>query len=296
MKIRSRAAAVVSAAALTALTAVLSACSPTAGPPSGPAAADHPDRPAVSHVHGLGIDPADRRLYVATHQGVIAVADDGTARRVGDKADYMGFTVIGPKTFLGSGHPDGDSGAHGNLGLIRSTDAGRSWKTLSLGGTTDFHSLEYAHGTVYGYDSTRGVLRVSTDRTTWDDRAELGALDIAVSPRDRDVVLATTEDGVARSTDGGRTFGAGSGEVLAYLSWPTGGALYGVAPDGGLRRSGDGGATWQKAGTVPGGRPQALTAVDARRVLAATEGGVYESRDGGRTFAERLPLAPAAGH
>ncbi|PLW73479.1 exo-alpha-sialidase [Streptomyces sp. SCUT-3] len=291
MKIRSRAAAAVTAAVLAVVTA---ACS------SGPDASAEPDGGpgglAVSHVHGLGIDPADGRLYVATHEGVIAVARTGEAERVGDTADYMSFTVIGPKTFLGSGHPAEGSGGHANRGLLRSTDSGRTWKTLSLGGAADFHSLKYAHGTVYGYDSTRGLLRVSTDRTTWDTRAEIAATDIAVSPKDRDVVLATTEDGVAGSTDGGRTFGAGSGQVLAFLSWPAADALYGVDPAGGLHRSADGGATWRKAGTVPGGQPQALTAVDDEHVLAATQDGVYESRDGGRTFTERLPVSSAGGH
>ncbi|GAA2479307.1 hypothetical protein GCM10010406_14390 [Streptomyces thermolineatus] len=291
MKIRSRAAAAVAAAVLAVVTA---ACS------SGPDASTEPDGGpgglAVSHVHGLGVDPADGRLYVATHEGVIAVTRTGEAERVGDTADYMGFTVIGPKTFLGSGHPAEGSGGHADRGLLRSTDSGRTWKTLSLGGAADFHSLKYAHGTVYGYDSTRGLLRVSTDRTTWDTRAEIAATDIAVSPKDRDVVLATTEDGVAGSTDGGRTFGAGSGQVLAFLSWPAADALYGVDPAGGLHRSADGGATWRKAGTVPGGQPQALTAVDGEHVLAATQDGVYESRDGGRTFTERLPVSSAGGH
>ncbi|MFI6010103.1 F510_1955 family glycosylhydrolase [Streptomyces sp. NPDC051243] len=250
----------------------------------------------VSHVHGLGIDPADGRLYVATHEGVIAVSDTGKANRVGDTADYMGFTVVGPKTFLGSGHPAEGTDDHGNRGLIQSTDSGRTWKTLSLGCSTDFHSLKYAHHTVYGYDSTRGVLRVSTDRTTWDTRAELAALDIAVSPKDPDLVPATTEDGVARSTDGGRTFGTGSGQVLAFLSWPAADALYGINLSGGLHRSTDSGATWKKAGTVPGGQPQALTALDGRHVLAATQDGVYESRDGGRTFTEHLPVSSTGGH
>ncbi|MEU3253230.1 F510_1955 family glycosylhydrolase [Streptomyces sp. NPDC006997] len=247
-------------------------------------------------MHGLGIDPADDRLYVATHEGVIAVADDGTAQRVGDTADYMAFTVIGPKTFLGSGHPAEGSGDHGDRGLIQSTDSGKTWKTLSLGGTTDFHSLEYAHDSVYGYDSTRGLLRVSADRTSWDDRAQLAALDIAVSPKHRGVVLATTQDGVAASTDGGRKFRTGSGQVLAFLSWPAADALYGVDLVGGLHRSTDGGTNWQKTGTVPGGQPQALTAVDAKRVLVATQDGVYESRDGGRTFTRRLPMSSAEGH
>ncbi|MEU2266675.1 F510_1955 family glycosylhydrolase [Streptomyces olindensis] len=289
MKIRSRAAAAITAA-------VVVACSPSSDTSSDTAPGEGSGDLAVSHVHGLGIDPADGRLYVATHEGVIAVADDGTAQRVGDTADYMGFTVMGPKTFLGSGHPAEGSGDHGNRGLIQSTDSGRTWRTLSLGGTTDFHSLEYAHNTVYGYDSTRGVLRVSADRRSWGNRAELAALDIAVSPKERDVVLATTEDGVARSTDGGRAFGTGSGQVLAFLSWPAADALYGVDLAGGLHRSTDNGATWQKTGTVPGGRPQALTAIDAGRILAATQDGVYESRDGGKTFSERLPVSATVGH
>ncbi|WP_151484969.1 F510_1955 family glycosylhydrolase [Streptomyces albicerus] len=251
---------------------------------------------AVSHVHGLGIDPADGRLYVATHEGVIAVTADGKPKRVGDQADYMGFTVIGAKTFLGSGHPAQGSGGDANRGLIESTDAGKTWKTLSLGGKTDFHALKYAHNTVYGYDSTSGVLRVSKNRTTWDARAQLAALDIAVSPKNPDTVLATTEDGIARSGDGGKTFAAGSAPVMAFLSWPETDALYGIDTAGGLHRSTDGGTTWHKTGTAPGGRPQAMTAVDADRILAATRNGVYESRDGGKTFTERLPISAAEGH
>ncbi|MGW7786359.1 F510_1955 family glycosylhydrolase [Streptomyces tricolor] len=279
-------------AALTAvlLAAVLTACSADSG--TGKTGDDL----AVSHVHGLGVDPADGRLYVATHQGVIAVSANGSSERVGDTADYMGFTVIGPKTFLGSGHPAEGSSDHANRGLIQSTDSGKTWKTLSLGGTTDFHALRYAHGTVYGYDSTNGVLRVSTNRTTWDSRAELAALDIAVSPNDPGLLLATTESGVAKSTDGGRKFGKGSGQVLAFLSWPTADALYGIDLAGGLHRSTDNGTTWKKTGTVPGGQPQALTALDANRILAATQDGVYESRDGGKTFTERLPISAGQGH
>ncbi|MEU3251365.1 F510_1955 family glycosylhydrolase [Streptomyces sp. NPDC006997] len=288
MKKHSRTATAVTATAAV-LAAVLTACSTDAtGTGSDPGSATSL---AVSHVHGLGVDPADGRLYVATHEGVLAVTGDGAARRVGDTADYMGFTVIGPRTFLGSGHPAAGSDDDGNRGLLRSTDSGRTWKTLSLGGATDFHSLEYTDKTVYGYDSATGTLRVSTDLTTWDDRARLAALDLAVSPEEPDRVLATTEDGVATSTDGGRTFGAGSGQLLAYLSWPTADTLYGVDPSGGLHLSEDAGATWRQTGTVPGGQPQALTAVSAERLLAATAGGVYESRDGGRTFEQRLPMS-----
>lgn len=44
--------------------------------------------------------------------------------RGSDTADYMGFTIAGPKTFLGGGHPAEGSGDHANRGLIKSADAG----------------------------------------------------------------------------------------------------------------------------------------------------------------------------
>ncbi|NLU69457.1 F510_1955 family glycosylhydrolase [Streptomyces sp. HNM0574] len=287
MNLPLRAAAAAAGALL--LTATLTACS--TGPEDSGASDAKADGPAVSHVHGLGIDPADDRLYVATHHGVVSVAEDGTAKRVSeDEGDYMGFTVVKDKTFLGSGHPAPGTGEPANRGLIRSEDSGKTWKTLSLGGDVDFHSLKYAHGSVYGYDNTNGMLRVSENGTDWDDRARLAALDIAVHPEDPDTVLATTEAGVAKSTDGGEKFGTGAKPVLAFLSWPEPKALFGISPEGELRRSSDSGESWKTVGTPPGGAPQALTALDSRHLLVATGDGVYESRDGGESFDKRLAV------
>ncbi|MEU6010347.1 F510_1955 family glycosylhydrolase [Streptomyces sp. NPDC047453] len=278
---------------VTLLAAVLTGCS-SGSDDSSSEKRSHASAPQVSHVHGLGVNPGDGRLYVATHQGIIAVNDDGSAKRMGDTADYMGFTVTGTDTFLGSGHPSEGSDDHANRGLIKSTDAGKTWQTVSLADEADFHALEQAHGTIYGYDSTGGLLRFSKDGKNWDDRAELAALDIAVSPEDPDTVLATTENGVARSTDGGKTFTGGAGQVMAYLSWAEQGDLYGIDLAGALHRSTDGGENWAKAGTVPGGQPQALTAVGSGHVLAATGLGVYESEDGGKTFTRRLAMSDGA--
>ncbi|MEU1850756.1 F510_1955 family glycosylhydrolase [Streptomyces sp. NPDC019990] len=247
----------------------------------------------VSHIHGLGLDPASRRLYVATHEGVYTPGAQGKPEPVGDsRDDFMGFTVAGARTFYASGHPT----SGGNKGLIKSTDAGKSWKTLSLAGESDFHALDFAHGTVYGYDSTNGLVRTTRNGVSWRDGARLEAIDIAVSPQDTGLVLATTADGVARSADGGRTFARAEKPVMAYLSWAARDALYGMDPSGGVHRSGDGGRTWKKAATVPGGRPQALTAVDAEHILAATRTGVYESKDGGHAFTKRLAVASNGTH
>ncbi|MFB7280442.1 F510_1955 family glycosylhydrolase [Streptomyces hydrogenans] len=288
-----RAAAVraATALALTLTAAVtLTACSDAGSGPSDPGS----DRPgsasALTHIHGLGLHRDT--LYVATHEGIHSPGPGGAPVLVGDRRDdFMGFTVARDGTFLASGHPAPGSGGPSDLGLIASADAGRSWAEKSLGGEVDFHALDTAPGgSVYGYDSADGRLRFTRDHVVWEDRAELRALDIAVSPTAPETVVATTESGVARSTDGGRTFSPGAGQVLSYVSWGAADALYGVAPDGVLFRSVDGGTTWTRAGTVPGGDPQALTAVDARRLLVATGDGVYESQDAGRSFVRRMEV------
>jgi hypothetical protein len=58
------------------------------------------------HVHGLGVNPADDRLYVASHVGVFRQTDQGFERVADRWQDTMAFTVEGPDHFLGSGHPD----------------------------------------------------------------------------------------------------------------------------------------------------------------------------------------------
>jgi hypothetical protein len=54
--------------------------------------------PGPIHVHGLGVNPADGSLFIATHTGLFRVAKESRkAKRVGDRyQDTMGFSVIGP--------------------------------------------------------------------------------------------------------------------------------------------------------------------------------------------------------
>ncbi|MFF5757457.1 F510_1955 family glycosylhydrolase [Streptomyces longwoodensis] len=273
----------------TALASLLLAACGGGSSDTGEKAAASPSSSALSHVHGLGVDPADGRMYVATHDGLYTVAKGQEPKLVGDrKDDFMGFTVTGKTTFIASGHGAEGSDRPGNLGLIETKNAGRAWTSRSLSGEADFHSLDSAQGIVYGYEG--GRIRVSTDLKNWDDRATLEALDLAASPSG-DKLLATTAEGVATSTDGGRTFGKGSGPVQAFVSWPAEKSLFGIDTSGKLSSSADGGKTWKQLTTVPGGQPQALTAVDADHILTATMTGVYESLDGGKTFTELAPLA-----
>ena len=254
---------------------------------------DFPD-PGVVHVHGLGVDPADGVLYAATHSGLFRLPEDGgKPTRVANRyQDTMGFSVVGPNTFLGSGHPDYREDDPPRLGLIESTDAGETWEPLSLRGKADFHALHAAHGNVYGYESGSGAFMVSTDRKDWETRSELPMRDFAVSPADADTVLATTERGLARSTDGGRTWRSVASPPLAVLAWESADSSYGVGPDGAVHHSSDGGATWTQRGNA-GGPPEAVTfdadgAGGGTLYVAVSEQGIVQSTDGGRTFTTRF--------
>ena len=250
--------------------------------------------PGVVHVHGLGVDPGDGVLYAATHSGLFRVPEQGRASRVANRAqDTMGFSIVGPGEFIGSGHPDfrEDDVTPPLLGLISSGDRGETWDRISLHGEADFHALHAAHGKVYGYDSTSQAFMVSENRTDWDRRSTLPMADFAVDPADPDTVLATTQDGLVRSTDGGRQWQRAAGApALVVLAWAGEGQLYGVAPDGSVARSADGGVTWAERGSV-GGRPEAIT-LDVRDgtatlYVAASDRGILVSTDGGATFTTR---------
>ena len=295
------AAAVVTAAAVAGGTFFL-AVRDVAGPAASQGGLPPLDyEPGVVHVHGLGVDPADGMLYAATHSGLFRLPEKEQPVRVANRAqDTMGFAIVGPRTFVGSGHPDfrEDDVRPPLLGLIESSDAGETWTRRSLHGEADFHVLRVVHGQVYGYDSTSGTFMVTKDRKQWDRRSRLAMRDFVVSPVSPDVMVATTEQGLARSGDGGRSWQVvTSAPPLVVVAWEANESLYGVAPDGTVHRSEDAGATWTRRGNA-GGEPAAF-AVDRRGVsdvlyVALHERGIVASTDGGMTFTFRY-TQPAGG-
>ena len=113
----------------------------------------------VGHVHGVGLNPADGRWYVATHAGLLRTEGNGSLLRVADRyQDTMGFTVVGSDEFLASGHPDLRDGLPSRLGLIRSSDAGLTWVAVSLSGDADLHAIVLAGDLLYAADASNAVL------------------------------------------------------------------------------------------------------------------------------------------
>ena len=250
--------------------------------------------PGPIHVHGLGINPADGALFVATHTGLFRAAEgERRAERVAGRfQDTMGFTVVGPDRFLGSGHPDLREDLPSFLGLIESRDAGKTWKSISLLGKRDFHVLEATGNRIYGFGSdmqTReATLLVSGDGgRSWDERTPPeGLLSLAIDPDDRDHIVVSGERGLYMSTDGGHGWRPVDGDS-ALLAWPARGRLLAASANGTVSRSADGGRTWENVGEV-WGQPAAFESVSAEELYVALhDGTVRRSSDGGRTWIVR---------
>lgn len=267
------------------------ACGGEAGQPADDAPVV--EDPGPVHVHGLGVNPADGALYVATHTGLFRAArGERRAKRVGGRyQDTMGFTVTGPDRFLGSGHPDGREDLPPFLGLIRSEDAGRSWDPVSLLGERDFHVLEAAGARIYGFgsdfESGEAALLVSSDGGRgWEQRTPPEPLvALAIHPRDANRVVASGEGGLYASTDGGAGWRPVSSEA-GLLAWPSSEALFLVRPDGTVQSSPDGGRSWSSVGRV-GGRPAAFDNAGADLYIALHDGTIKRSEDGGRNWTLR---------
>lgn len=243
--------------------------------------------PGPVHVHALGINPADRSLFIATHTGLFRLEGGAQrAERVSDRyQDTMGFTVVGADHFLGSGHPDVRDDLPPLLGLIESRDAGQTWTPTALLGKVDFHALRVRSGGIVGYDATSGRVMISDDegRSWRSTRPPEPLVDLVVDPTSADRILVAGESRLFVSPDSGRTWKQRE-QGTGLLAWPRGDRLYLLDAGGRIWLSRDGGGRWQGRGQI-GGRAAALLAVSAERLYAAThEGEIKHSIDGGSSW------------
>ncbi len=338
MKLRSGAIAALSATALLAPLAASAADAPYSNlswREVGPAISG-------GRIAGVAGTPQDDKLYyVGTAGGGVWKSDNGgeTWSPVfdGQNVSSVGAVAIDPKNenvvYAGTGESNPRNDVSYGDGLYKTTDGGKHWKNVGLSKTRHIsriaidpndpnHVVVGAQGDVFADSTDRGVYVTFDGGSTWAKTLYVGpksgASDIAMDPQHPNVVYAGiwqfqrqpwtftsggAEDGLYKSTDGGRHFTKLTGHGLPEGN--TGRIGLAVAPSnpsrvyalieakgGILWRTDDAGATWKMMSdnTLVDQRPFYFTHINVDpknpdHVYAVSEM-LAESKDGGKKFKE----------
>ena len=276
------------AVAAAALLLALSACTTPASQSVAPSSPEG-GYPAA-HIHGITVDETTGKILLATHDGLFDVSAKPAAK-IGPTNDLMGFTPAHDQgVFYASGHPGKGSTLPNPVGLIRSGDGGKSWEQLSRQGESDFHTLATTRSGIVAFD---GTLRTSPDGKAWNTSTVGFQPAVLAGNPDSDTVLATTAEGLQRSTDSGKTWQRlPSAPVIQFAAFAAAADAIGIEPSGAVHASADGGATWARKGSASG-EIQAITTAKAAdgqlKIWAATGDGILVSTDSGANFAPYSP-------
>lgn len=263
--------------------------------------------PELNDSSRLAVDPGDPdRLYIVT-QGVLFRSSDGgaTATRVDDGSllgrDLAAIAAPGPGVVLtGSGR-----------GIHRTEDAGATWVPANLGIREVYPAslaVDPTDPAVVFAASAQGLFESRDGGGSWNGpipRSPAAAV-VAFDPSNRSTLYAAgIENGIARSTDGGRRWqnnGTLTDQIADLLIDPTNPRRV-LAASRGVHRSLDGGESWE---TVM--RPEddyssyyypprveaiAVAPSHAATVYAAGSGDtpfLYRSEDGGSHWAAPIDL------
>lgn len=172
----------------------------------------------VDHIHGLGYPGAGDVLMIASHNGPLLYEEGMWKETTSEKHDYMGFQAVADG-FVSSGHPEPGSDYENPLGLLKSTNAGESFKQYAFAGEIDFHYLAASYHTdrIYVFnemptDNLDNGFFYTDDYgqkwTTMDMKgfeAEMMS-NMAAHPDTPETVAIGTERGLYLSTDAGQSF------------------------------------------------------------------------------------------
>ncbi|MBV8372375.1 MAG: hypothetical protein JOY69_03875, partial [Candidatus Eremiobacteraeota bacterium] len=288
-----------------------------------------------------GTPQDDQLYYIGTAGGGVWKSSNGGATwdPVFDKepAPAIGAVAIDPLhknvVYVGTGESNPRNDVSYGDGLFKSIDGGKTWSNVGLRGTRHIarilidprnpsHVIVGALGDVFADSADRGVYVSFDAGKTWSKTLFVGprsgASDLAMDAQHPDTIFAGIwefrrqpwtftsggpDDGLYRSTDGGRTWKRLSGHGLP--DGITGRIGLAVAPSNGRRvyalieakggilwRSDDGGNSWTMTSkdTLVDQRPFYFShiAVDPRNpnhVYAVSEA-LSESKNGGKKFEE----------
>jgi hypothetical protein len=221
---------------------------------------------AANHPHSLLAFP-DNVLILATHYGTFRSGDDGTnwvqvtggsSQPMQDLMTYsLTNSLLDQQRFYVLTQPV-ISAPKGTLGIYRSDNQGRTWQLAST-------TASLTNGTIYlakaGNDTTQEVYIYLS---------QLGAQGLRVS----------MDAGVHFVATGMLPFG----NLTALLPLPGKPGFLLASSSNGMARSTDGGHHWTLLGGISGGIFEIVTGGMQQPIYASGDAGVYASYDSGKTF------------
>ncbi|PAE36664.1 F510_1955 family glycosylhydrolase [Bacillus sp. 7884-1] len=179
----------------------------------------------IEHIHGLGYAGNNNELYLATHDGLVRYSDNEWYAITKNKHDYMGFQAV-DTGFYSSGHPEPGSDLKNPLGLVKSTDEGKSFEKLAFYGETDFHYMAagFNSHTIYAINETpnsqleTGLYYSKDEGKTWKQSKMQGFSassigNIATHPTESNLIGISTDKGLYLSDNNGDQFKVVAQEV-----------------------------------------------------------------------------------
>ena len=234
----------------------------------------------ISHIHS--VRAFGDEVILGTHEGLYRYVDAKTVQLMGpENFDVMGLAVLGKRLYA-SGHPGLGSKLPEPVGLLLSTDSGKSWKMMGLQGEVDFHLLESAGKDIYGVDSGSGNLLYSKNAgQSWVSRGENLFSDIAINPASVGGALALRE-GKLISTQKSFTTMRAVDSMLTFTSIDWLGDSLLATSGKSLYRSGNLGVTWKRVSDFP---ESVSTVTQSLKIIAVVSGNsIFKSINGGKTF------------
>lgn len=172
----------------------------------------------LHHLHGLAFIADGTGLMAAGHGGLWVYREGQWTQASGPVHDFMGFAAT-KNALYSSGHPARGSLLSDPLGLVKSTDGGKSWRPLGLSGEAEFHVMTVGHlsHTLYALNVApnsrmrrQGLYFSRNEGNSWKQCAAAGLpaqiIRLAAHPTAGSTLAAATLDGVYLSRDFGATF------------------------------------------------------------------------------------------
>lgn len=234
----------------------------------------------IEHIHN--VKAIGNRILLGTHHGIYEYSSLDNIKMIGNKKiDLMGLAVT-HNILYASGHPEAGSNLKNPLGLIKSTDGGKNWKTVSLEGKVDFHFLEVNRNKIYGVDAASGKLLFSTDGgKNWKDIGINEYQDLAISNPKTNEVYAIKSGQLLKSTNSFKSINTIKTLENVNLVEVLGSKIF-VVSGNKLFVSENQGKNWRLAASF---QEKILDLTISSQILVAVaESKIYVSKDGGTKF------------